>query len=353
MVRVNAFSSKGELYAHLCGERNAYGRAGAEEITQSTCGNAQLVQAGDGFRLCAGGVEAKRGSVGRIVHGRRQRRDIRHVVIAWIQPVENIEKLEKRPKSGALAKNNVTADAQIYLTKRRTAELIERCLHAIYDRTVVRHSVAVDIEWSRHGVRASTLELPQGGRLEFPRKLHDPHQYEAMADVFSRRTVISRPEGIVNVRNAVDVIEQLTDGGAPGGRMRKNVIDRQFEAVGEAVLHLHGPPVVDGAVITTKKGKTRILVAPILMNSLLMLVTKAQTPIVSESVLVGCAGHERVRGVVVWVDQRWRARAVSEIECVDRGERVHPPVLRQIVVIHSDSRAQDGGGGSMRSERNA
>src|SRR5947208_8253935 len=89
-----------------------------------------------------------------------------------------------------------------------------------------------------------------------------------MADIFAGRTVISGTEGIVNVRNTVDVIEQFADGGAPGGRVRKNVIGRQFEAVSEAVLHLHGQAVVDGAVIAAKKGKTRILVAPILVSSL-------------------------------------------------------------------------------------
>src|SRR6266566_2700254 len=96
-----------------------------------------------------------------------------------------------------------------------------------------------------------------------------------------RKDVISGTEGIVDVRNTLDVIEQFADGGAPGGRVRKNVIGRQFEAVSEAVLHLHGQAVVDGAVIAAKKGKTRILVAPILVSSLLMLVTEAQPPIVS------------------------------------------------------------------------
>src|SRR5205085_3929788 len=101
-----------------------------------------------------------------------------------------------------------------------------------------------------------------------------------------------------------------------------------------------GKTVVDGAVVAAKEGKSRILITPVLVHSLLMLIADAQPPIVSKSVFVGGAGHQCVRRVVLRSDQRGCAGAVREIEFVDRSEGVHPAVLRQIVIVHSDSAAE-------------
>src|SRR5256886_7499182 len=170
--------------------------------------------------------------VGRIVHWRGQRRDIRHVVIAWIQVVEKIEKFGERPQSGALAKNDVTAYAHIHLLERRTAELIERRLHAIYYRTVIRHSIAADIDRGRHGVWASAFQLRQGGRLEFPGKLQDANQYEAMADIFAGRTVISGTEGSGTVQTPFTKCNRSPTASAPGVAAPTNAMGGNSERAG-------------------------------------------------------------------------------------------------------------------------
>ena len=125
--------------------------------------------------------------------------------------------------------------------------------------------------------------------------------------------------------------------------MREHVVCRQLKSFREAVLHLHGHAVVNGTIVAAKEGKSGIFVAPVLMHALLALVTHGQPPIILESVLVGGAGHQSVRRVVIRIDQRGRAGAVREIEFIDRGERIHPTVLRQVVVIHSDAGAQNRG----------
>ena len=61
---------KGEAGAELGGEGDADGGPGAEEIAEGASGDAQLIEAGDGLRLHAGGIQTERGGVRQIVHGR-------------------------------------------------------------------------------------------------------------------------------------------------------------------------------------------------------------------------------------------------------------------------------------------
>src|SRR6185437_14493561 len=97
------------------GDRNADGGAGAEEIAQDTGGNAQQVEAGDGLRLRAGGIQAERGGIRQIVHCRGKRGEVRDVICAGIVAVEKVEELDEGRGSEALTDLEWTADAHIDL----------------------------------------------------------------------------------------------------------------------------------------------------------------------------------------------------------------------------------------------
>src|ERR1700740_3354965 len=83
--------SERKLQAELGGERNAYGGAGAEEVAEGSGGYAELVDAGDGSGLCAGGVEAEGAGVGEAVDGSGERGDVADVIVARVLAVEQIE----------------------------------------------------------------------------------------------------------------------------------------------------------------------------------------------------------------------------------------------------------------------
>src|SRR5260221_4507328 len=81
---------EGELETELCGEGNADGGAGAEEITESAGGYAELFVAGDWRSLRAGGGEAEGGGVGEIVYGSGESGDVADGIVGGILAIEKI-----------------------------------------------------------------------------------------------------------------------------------------------------------------------------------------------------------------------------------------------------------------------
>src|SRR6266704_2890321 len=334
--------SEEEFEAELGGEGDADSGAEAEEIAESAGGCAQLTEAGDGARLDAGEIEAEGSGVRKIVDRRGKSRNVRNEVVAGIPAVEEIEEFGEGAEREAFAKNDVAADAKINLIKRGAAELVEGGLHAVDDGAIVGDAVAIDVR--RRGKRegAGAFELRDGGGFELPRELQDTDEDEPMANVFAGGAVVAGTKRIVDIRNAVDVIEELADGGAPGGGMSENVVGGELEALREAVLHLENKAIEDGAIVGTEQRKGGKLVAAVLVNALLMLIGDAETPIAAERVFVGGAGRERVRRAVLGIDQGGGAGTVLEVEVVDGGEGVNPAGLREVVVVEAEAGAKDG-----------
>src|SRR6266581_4532507 len=334
--------SEDEFEAELGGEGDAEGGAEAEEIAESAGGCAQLTEAGNGARLDAGEIEAEGSGVRKIVDRRGKSRNVRNEVVAGIPAVEEIEKFGERAQREALAKNDVAADAKIDLIERSAAELVEGGLHAVDDGAIVGDAVAIDVRRRGKGEGAGAFELRDGGGFEFPRELQNTDEDETMANVFAGGAVVAGAKRIVDVRNAVNVIEELADGGAPGGGMSENVVGGELETLREAMLHLESKAIEDGAIIGTEQGKGGKLVAAVLVNALLMLIGDAEAPIAAERVFVGGAGRERIGRVIPGVDQGGGAGAVLDIEVVDGGEGVDPAVLREIVVVQAEAGAKNG-----------
>src|SRR6266571_2436397 len=333
--------SEDEFEAELGGEGDADGGAEAEEIAESAGGCAQLTEAGDGARLDAGEIEAEGGGVRKIVDRRGKSRNVRNEVVAGIPAVEEIEKFGEGAEREAFAKNDVAADAKINLIERGAAELVEGGLHAVDDGAIVGDAVAVDVR--RRGKRegAGAFELRDGGGFEFRRELQDADEDETMANVFAGRAVVARAKSVVDVRNTVDVIEELADRGAPGGSVSENVVGGELEALREAVLHLESEAIEDGAIVGTEQRKGGKLVAAVLVNALLMLVGDAEAPIAAERVFVGGAGRESVGSAVLGIDQGGGPGTVLEVEVVDGGEGVDPAVLREVVVVEAEAGAKN------------
>ena len=300
-----------------------------------------MTEAGDGARLRTGGVEAKGGSVRKIVDRGWKSGNVSNKVVAGIPAVEEIEKFGEGAEREALAKNDVAADAKINLRERGAAELVEGGLHAVDDDAIVGDAVAIDVRRGGKREGAGAFELRDGGGFEFPRELQDTDEDEPMANVFAGRAVVAGAEGVVDVRNAVDVIEELADGGAPSGGMSENVVGGELEALREAVLHLESKAIEDRAIVRTEQRKGGKLVAAVLVNALLMLVGEAEAPITAERVFVGGAGRERIGSVVRGVYQGGGAGTVPEVEVVDGVEGVDPAGLREVVVVEAEARTEN------------
>jgi len=112
--------------------------------------------------------------------------------------------------------------------------------------------------------------------------------------------VVAGTEWVEYAGDAIDIIEQLTDGSAPGGRVREHVVGGDFEAIGKLVLQLDGQAVVDrtivgaeqrnGGRIDRNSESGGVFVAAILVHALLVLVGEVDAPVVSEGVLKAGTG---------------------------------------------------------------
>src|SRR5437879_12726356 len=116
--------------------------------------------------------------------------------------------------------------------------------------------------------------------------------------------MVSGPERIAAVANAIDVIEQLADRGAPGACASQRVVRSQLKAAGEAVLHQERDTVVARTVVGTKQRDVRqsrrqrdpadVLIAPVLVDALVMLVVHVDAPRVAERALESRSEERRV-----------------------------------------------------------
>src|SRR5882724_120235 len=119
-----------------------------------------------------------------------------------------------------------------------------------------------------------------------------------MTHVFAGGTVISRPKGIERIRDTVHVVEQLAHLRSPGGGARKRVVRGHVTATA-AVLKNKRRPVVAGPVVGSEHGCIRrggrqrdpaqVFIAPILVDTALMLELRRQSPVIREGVLNGPA----------------------------------------------------------------
>ncbi len=95
--------------------------------------------------------------------------------------------------------------------------------------------------------------------------------------------------------------------------MREDVVGGEFEATREAVLQLDREAVVDGAVVGAEERNRRrvdrnaetgrVFIAAVLVHALLVLIRNIQAPVVGESVFVSGARGQRIRSVIVRIDE--------------------------------------------------
>src|SRR5580658_6193230 len=198
-----SLSLKGEAGADLRGECAADRGAGAEEVAEGACREAQLFKAGDGSESRASGwVGADAGDVRGVVYRQGECAHIGDVVCAGVIAVENIEKFDEGSRGEPIVKREGPADAEIPLDVGSPAEFVERSLDAV-DGDAIR-AVCV-----RDGERASGFGLAEERDFESGRKPENASQNEPVAHVFTRRTVIALGKRIERIADAVYVIEQL------------------------------------------------------------------------------------------------------------------------------------------------
>src|SRR5260370_15988022 len=175
-----------EFYADLGGEGNADGGAGAEEIAEGAGGNEQLLATRD--RHGARWIRTKRRDVREVVHGYGQRADIANVVVARIVAIEEVEEFDEGRERPALVELDRAAHTQIRLKIWRAAELVESRLHTVDHRAIAGRSGQRD--------RPRCLRLREKRHIETSRSINGSGENEAMPDVFSRWTIVSRSEGV-------------------------------------------------------------------------------------------------------------------------------------------------------------
>src|SRR5260370_5224347 len=99
--------------------------------------------------------------------------------------------------------------------------------------------------------------------------------------------------------------------------------------------------VVTGTVVGAKYGSVWKIVAAVAVHAGFESVVRAQNPVGVEGVLNAGGGMQRVRRVVIRIDQRGRAAGVQEVEVVHCGEGPDPAVLREVVKIQTDATPQN------------
>jgi hypothetical protein len=111
----------------LGGERDADSSAGAEKISEAACGDAQWVQAGEGFGGGAGRVRTVRREVAALRLGWRhgQERHVGYIIRSGIVAVEEIEELDEGNQRPAVVEVEGSADTQVGLNVGSAAEFIE------------------------------------------------------------------------------------------------------------------------------------------------------------------------------------------------------------------------------------
>src|SRR5207245_1650338 len=125
---------------------------------------------------------------------------------------------------------------------------------------------------------------------------------EAMAHVFSRRTIVARCEGVERITNSVHVVEKLTDLATPCLRARESVVRHQIQAVRNIALKMQRQGVVTGAIVGAKNRNVGKIVSAIAVHSRLESVVRAKDPIGAEGVLSARGSVQRVGRVVIRIN---------------------------------------------------
>jgi len=107
----------------------------------------------------------------------------------------------------------------------------------------------------RGDARAGGLGLNDRGHLKTPGHVHDARQREAVEDVFSRWTVISRTKRVERIADSVHVVPELAQHAAPSLGARQHVGRGQVEAVGDIALHAQHHGVVARPVVRFEDGE--------------------------------------------------------------------------------------------------
>src|SRR5713101_1724609 len=165
---------------------------------------------------------------------------------------------------------------------------------------------------------------------------------EAMTDIFSRWTIISRSEGVEGITDAVDVIEKFADLAPPGSGAGERVVGDEIQAPRHVTLKMQRQGVVTGTIVGAKYGDSWKIIAPVAVHASLQGVVRAQNPVGVEGVLNAGGGMQCIRRVVIRIDQRREGGSFLDIEIVDGGEGFDPAVLCEVVEKKTDPSAQDG-----------
>src|SRR5262249_25619678 len=153
------------------------------EVTQRARGNAKLLDACDRLGLHAGRIEAERSRVGDGVHRCRQRRDIRQIVVSWVLPVEQIEKLHEWLHSHPFPDCETPRYPHVHLIERPPSKLIQFRLHAVHYRAVLPYSVSIHVEGCHHGERPRTFKLRNRGSLDLAWEFGHADEHKPMTDI--------------------------------------------------------------------------------------------------------------------------------------------------------------------------
>src|ERR1700675_1050363 len=134
-----------------------------------------------------------------------------------------------------------------------------------------------------------------------------------MTDVFSRRTIIPRGEGVRGIADAIDIIEKLADLTAPSFRAGKRVVGHKVQVLRYVSLKMQRKGFVTRTIIGAKYGDVGKIITPVAMHAGLEGIVRAQNPVGIEGVLNAGGGVQRVRGMVIRIDQRGRAGSILDI----------------------------------------
>src|SRR6267378_2626762 len=162
-----------------------------------------------------------------------------------------------------------------------------------------------------------------------------------MADVFTGWAIVAWSEGVKGIANAVDIVEELAKLASPRFCAGEGVVGDETKAPRYVALEMQREGVVTGAIVGAEDGYVGKTVAAVAVHAGLEGVVRAQNPIGIEGVLNAGSGMQRVRSVVMRIDQRGRAGSILDVEIVDGVEGLDPAVLRKVVEIQTNAAAQN------------
>ena len=110
-----------------------------------------------------------------LARGHGQGSEIRDEIVSGVRPVQKIKELDEGFNGSAFSPPKVAAHAQVNLGIRSAAELIERGLHPIHNRSVVRvKPIIIQVFRSCEGVRARALKLGKSDQFDLAGKRKVP-----------------------------------------------------------------------------------------------------------------------------------------------------------------------------------